>query len=69
MSPPRTVAASSYDPYSDPPSDQIRGPINKPTAAIRYRPPVHVPVALTLTITPGPGEQPVSFPIALDAIR
>jgi hypothetical protein len=60
-----SIAASSYEPYSDP--TPAPGPVDKPTPV--YRPPVHVSIGLTLTVTPAPGQAAVVFPITLDAIE
>jgi hypothetical protein len=67
-----TVAASTYDPYSPPQASAevaflpIQG--NGGGSTPGYRPPVHVSVPLTLSITPGPGEQAAAFAIVLDEI-
>ena len=60
-----SIAASDYEPYSDP--APAPGPVDKPVPV--YRPPVHVSIALTLTVTPAPGEPAATFPITLDAIE
>jgi hypothetical protein len=60
-----TIGASTYDPYQDPPGDQVAGSGSHP---VPYRPPVHVAVHLTLSVTPAPGQPATGFPIILDAI-
>jgi hypothetical protein len=60
-----SIAASSYEPYSDP--APAPGPVDKPIPV--YRPPVHVSIALTLTVTPAPGEPATALPVTLDAIE
>jgi hypothetical protein len=58
-----SIEASSYQPYVQPSGP---GPIDKPVPV--YVPPVHVSIALTLTVTPASGEPAAQFPITLDAI-
>jgi hypothetical protein len=60
-----SVAASSYTPYLN--QAPAPGPVDKPVPV--YRPPVHVSIGLTLTVTPHPGEPAATFPITLDAIE
>lgn len=70
-----TIMASSYSPYRS-------GAAAAGSEALRpeltdggsdggppvYRPPVHVTVPLTLTVTPGPGEPAATFALVLDEI-
>ncbi|HEV2375602.1 MAG TPA: hypothetical protein VGS19_25995 [Streptosporangiaceae bacterium] len=59
-----TIDASEYEPYSD--QSDGTGPVSKPVPG--YRPPVHVSIGLTLTVSPAPGEPTAAFPITLDSI-
>jgi hypothetical protein len=71
------IAASRYSPYSPPPTSGSvaaalprlpnGGPGNGGTVP-HPRPPVHVTVPLTLTISPAPGEPTAAFTIVLDEI-
>ena len=60
-----TIVASAYQPYEG--ASGGPGPVTKPVPV--YRPPEHVSVALTLTVTPAQGEPLATFPITLDTIE
>jgi hypothetical protein len=69
-----TIAASTYSPYTPAPSaasaaarpELANGGSPGSGGPTTYRPPVHVTVPLTLTVTGAPGEPEATFPIVLD---
>jgi hypothetical protein len=68
------IAASSYTPYEPPDPTGNRAPIaaqgsaGGATGTTHYRPPSHVLVNLTLTVTPALHAAPSTFPIVVDTI-